>query len=105
MMKALIDSMHALMMWKEDTQKSGIYVDSTAYLNMAIDMSPWIKSYWEQFESRICWSTAVAVGVLATWLVEYSKNINRDIKIVASSPLLALHLDDDEKDNARLIMK
>ena len=54
MMKALIDSMYALMMWKEDTQKSGIYVDPTAYLNMAIDMSPWIKSYWEQFESRIC---------------------------------------------------
>lgn len=105
MMKALIDSMHALMMWKEDTQKSGIYVDPTAYLNMAIDMSPWIKSYWEPFESRICWSTAVAVGVLATWLFDYSKDINRDIKIVASSPLLALHLDDDEKDNARLIMK
>ena len=104
MMKALIDSMHALMMWKEDTQNSSIYVDPTVYLNMAIDMSPWIKSYWEPFESRICWSTAVAVGVLATWLFDDSKDINRDIKIVASSPLLALHLDDDEKDNARQIM-
>lgn len=105
MMKALIDSMHALMMWKEDTQNSGIYVDPTVYLNMAIDMTPWINSYWEPFESRICWSTAVAVGVLATWLFDDSKDINRDIKIVASSPLLALHLDDDEKENARQIMK
>lgn len=105
MMKALIDSMHALMMWKEDTQNSGIYVDPTVYLNMAIDMTPWINSYWEPFESRICCSTAVAVGVLATWLFDDSKDINRDIKIVASSPLLALHLDDDENENARQIMK
>ena len=53
----------------------------------------------------ICRHGSRAVGVLATWLFDDSKDINRDIKIVASSPLLALHLDDDEKDNARLIMK
>lgn len=64
MMKALIDSMHALMMWKEDTQNSGIYVDPTAYLNTAIDMSPWIKSYWNRLNREY---VGVQLWQLVSW--------------------------------------
>lgn len=103
-MNALIDCLYALMMWKEDTQNSGHYVDPTVYLNMAIDKSLWCCNYfWEPF--RISWSTALAVGILGTWLFDGSEDIYRDIKIVASNPLFALHLDDNEKENTRLILE
>lgn len=105
MMSALIDCMYSLMMWKEDILKSGNYVDPEKYIYKAIDKSLWNYDFWIPFESRICWSTALSVGVLGSWLFDFSDDINRDIKVVATNPLHNLTLDDEEKENARLILE
>lgn len=104
MMRGLIDCMYALMMWKDDLLESGNYLDPGKYIDIAIDKSLWNYNFFTPFESRMCWSTAIAVGILGSWLFDFSEDINRDIKVIATNPLLKLHLDDDEDENKRLIL-
>lgn len=104
-MRATLNCMRALLMWKDDLQKTGIYVDPSDYINCAIESSQWENYFSGPFEQRIIWSPTIAVGVLGSWLFDFSDNINHDIKVTASNPLFNLHLSDDEEENSQEILK
>ena len=103
MMRALIDCIYALIKWKEDLRESGNYVDPEKYIYQAIDKSSWNYDLMTPLGFRMCWSTALAVGILGSWLFDFSEDIDQEIKVIATHPLLNLHLNDEEAENARLI--
>lgn len=103
--KGTIDCMYALMLWRNEVDRTGAYIDPQTYIDIAIDRSAWNYDYFTPMGLRMSWCTALAAGLLGSWLFDFEEDVNSTIMAVATNPLFNLHLCEDEADNKERIME